>query len=311
MIAQAPVTLAGDAVTRELTLEATFGEWVTHPVVGPTLLQELSAALPEEQGSQLNDRPELLQAVRDVPMKRVAGLVDGPVLEETLRRLMLVTSNGLRAPAHLGKIATTVDVISQGRLIMGLGVGGTRQPHGPNPAVAEYAAYGFPLPSPGEGLARLTETITILRRMWREEVFDHDGPFTTLRATRNGPGPVRPGGPPLLLGGWGDRTLRIIAEHADIWNVPGPSHNSTDWIAERARVLDAHCAAIGRDPAEITRSAQIIVDYTDPAATRAHVRALAAAGIRHIVLALPRPYPHKAARRLVDEVITPVRESGA
>jgi alkanesulfonate monooxygenase SsuD/methylene tetrahydromethanopterin reductase-like flavin-dependent oxidoreductase (luciferase family) len=228
-----------------------------------------------------------------------------------LRLGLLVTSNALRAPAHLGKIATTVDVISRGRLIMGLGVGGTRQPEGPNPAVAEYAAYGLSLPSPGEGLARLTETITVLRRMWAEEVFDHDGPFTTLRGTRNGPGPVRPGGPPLLLGGWGDRTLRIVAEHADIWNVPGPPHNPTDWIAERARVLDAHCAAIGRDPAEITRSAQIIVDYADPATTRAHVRALAAAGIRHIALALPRPYPDKAARRLVDEIVTPVREAVA
>lgn len=194
---------------------------------------------------------------------------------------------------------------------MGLGVGGTRQPDGPNPAAAEYAAYGLPLPSPGEGLARLTETITILRRMWTEEVFDYDGPFTTLRGTRNGPGPVRHGGPPLLLGGWGDRTLRIIAEHADIWNVPGPPHNGTDWIAERARVLDAHCVAIGRDPAEITRSAQIIVDYADPAATRAHVRALAAVGIQHAVLALPRPYPDNAARWLVDEIITPVRDSGA
>ncbi|MEU9330578.1 LLM class flavin-dependent oxidoreductase [Streptomyces canus] len=223
---------------------------------------------------------------------------------------LLVTSNRLRAPAHLGKIATTVDVISKGRLIMGLGVGGTRQPGGPNPAVAEYAAYGLPLPSPGEGLARLTETINILRRMWAEEVFDHHGLFTTLRGTRNGPGPIRAGGPPLLLGGWGDRTLRIIAEHADIWNVPGPPHNGAGWIAERARVLEAHCAAIGRDPAEITRSAQIIVDYADPAATRAHVRALAAAGIQHVVLALPRPYPDNAARWLVDEIVTPVRENG-
>lgn len=267
--------------------------------------------------------PELDDAWLWDHLMPLAGPPGGAVLEgwtllaapaartSRLRLGLLVTSNALRAPAHLGKIATTVDVISRGRLIMGLGVGGTRQPDGPNPAVAEYAAYGLPLPSPGEGLARLTETITVLRRMWTEEVFDHDGRFTTLRGTRNGPGPVRPGGPPLLLGGWGDRTLRIAAEHADIWNVPGPPHNGTDWIAERARVLDTHCAAIGRDPAQITRSAQIIVDYADPAATRAHVHALAAAGIRHVVLALPRPYPDKAARRLVDEIVTPVREAGA
>lgn len=272
---------------------------------------------------EADELPELDDAWLWDHLMPLAGPPGGAVLEgwtllaalaartTRLRLGLLVTSNMLRAPAHLGKIATTVDVISKGRLIMGLGVGGTRQPDGPNPAVAEYAAYGLPLPSPGEGLARLTETITILRRMWTEEVFDHEGPFTTLRGTRNGPGPVQPGGPPLLLGGWGDRTLRIIAEHATIWNVPGPPHNGTDWIAERARVLNAHCAAIGRDPAEITRSAQIIVDYTDPATTRAHVRALAAAGIQHVVLALPRPYPDKAARWLVDEIVTPVRENGA
>ncbi|WP_405467915.1 LLM class flavin-dependent oxidoreductase [Streptomyces canus] len=271
---------------------------------------------------EADELPELDDAWLWDHLMPLAGPPGGAVLEgwtllaalaartTRLRLGLLVTSNRLRAPAHLGKIATTVDVISKGRLIMGLGVGGTRQPDGPNPAVAEYAAYGLPLPSPGEGLARLTETINILRRMWTEEVFDHDGLFTTLRGTRNGPGPVRAGGPQLLLGGWGDRTLRIIAEHADIWNVPGPPHNGADWIAERARVLEAHCAAIGRDPAEITRSAQIIVDYADPAATRAHVRALAAAGIRHVVLALPRPYPGNAARWLVDEIVTPVRENG-
>jgi alkanesulfonate monooxygenase SsuD/methylene tetrahydromethanopterin reductase-like flavin-dependent oxidoreductase (luciferase family) len=272
---------------------------------------------------EADELPELDDAWLWDHLMPLAGPPGGAVLEGwtllaalaartvRLRLGLLVTSNALRAPAHLGKIATTVDVVSDGRLIMGLGVGGTRQPEGPNPAVAEYAAYGLPLPSPGEGLARLTETITILRRMWTEEVFDHDGPFTTLHGTRNGPGPVRPGGPPLLLGGWGDRTLRIVAEHADIWNVPGPPHNGTDWIAERARVLDAHCAAIGRDPAEITRSAQIIVDYADPATTRAHVHALAAAGIRHVVLALPRPYPARAAHWLVEEIVTPVREKGA
>ncbi|WP_330461505.1 LLM class flavin-dependent oxidoreductase [Streptomyces sp. NBC_00820] len=272
---------------------------------------------------EADELPEIGDAWLWDHLMPLAGPPDGAALEgwtllaalaartTRLRLGLLVTSNRLRAPAHLGKIATTVDVISRGRLIMGLGVGGTRQPEGPNPAVAEYAAYGFPLPSPGEGLARLTETITILRRMWNEAVFDHAGPFTTLRGTRNRPGPVRPGGPPLLLGGWGDRTLRIVAEHADIWNVPGPPHNTTDWIAARSRVLDAHCAAIGRDPTEITRSAQIIVDYADPAGTRAHVHALAGAGIQHVVLALPRPYPPKAARWLVDEIVIPVRESGA
>lgn len=89
--AEACVSLTGDAVAQELTLESTFGEWVAHPVIGSTLLQELTAALPDEQGSRLNDRPELLQAVQDVPMRRIVGLVDGDVLDETLERLMART----------------------------------------------------------------------------------------------------------------------------------------------------------------------------------------------------------------------------
>src|SRR2546421_411250 len=78
---------------------------------------------------------------------------------------------------------------------------GPGHPAAPTRAVPESAAYGPPPPGPGGVRARLTETITILRRMWTEEVFDHDGPFPPLRGPRTGPGSVRPGGPPLLLGG--------------------------------------------------------------------------------------------------------------
>ncbi|NEA98787.1 glycoside hydrolase family 3 C-terminal domain-containing protein [Streptomyces sp. SID13726] len=91
VIDEVRVSLAGDAVAQELTLESTFGEWVEHPVVGSTVLRELAAALPEDQGSRIGDRPELLQAVRDVPMKRVVGLAEGNVLDETLERLMART----------------------------------------------------------------------------------------------------------------------------------------------------------------------------------------------------------------------------
>ncbi|WP_416971747.1 glycoside hydrolase family 3 C-terminal domain-containing protein [Streptomyces sp. 4F14] len=88
VVAEAAVRLVGDVGGRELTLEDTFGEWIAHPVVGSVLLEELTSALPAGQSAQFGERPELLQAVRDVPMKRVVGLVEGPVLEETLERLM-------------------------------------------------------------------------------------------------------------------------------------------------------------------------------------------------------------------------------
>jgi alkanesulfonate monooxygenase SsuD/methylene tetrahydromethanopterin reductase-like flavin-dependent oxidoreductase (luciferase family) len=109
----------------------------------------------------------------------------------------------------------------------------------------------------------------------------------------------------------GDRTLRVVAEHADIWNVPGPPHGTIDDIVRRSAVLDGHCAAIGRDPATIVRSTQLIVSYDDPAATRATLHDLIDAGITHLVLSLAPPYPHQAAHWLVEEFILPLRATVA
>ncbi|MEW2306679.1 LLM class flavin-dependent oxidoreductase [Streptomyces sp. NPDC006655] len=255
----------------------------------------------------------------------VAGPKDGAVHEgwtllaalaaqtARLRLGLLVTSNRIRPPALLGKTASTVDVVSGGRLVLGLGVGGTHQPpgaggiRGENPAVAEYAAYGLTLVAPAEGIARLAETVRILKLMWTRDVFDFEGEYYRLTGTRNEPKPVQRPGPPLLIGGWGTRLLRLVAEHADVWNVPGPPHHTVEFVAERSRVLDAHCADLGRDPAQIARSVQVLVSYDDPATTRATVTALIRAGMNHIVLSLPRPYPQGVARRLAEEVIAPVR----
>ncbi|WP_019073063.1 LLM class flavin-dependent oxidoreductase [Streptomyces hokutonensis] len=265
--------------------------------------------------------PEIADAWLWDHLLPVAGPQDGQLHEgwtllsalaartRRLRLGLLVTSNRLRPPALLGKMASTVDVISGGRLVLGLGVGGTLQPPGAggipgaNPAIAEYAAYGLSLVPPGEGIERLAETVAILKGMWTRDVFDFEGRHYRLRGTRCEPKPVQRPGPPLLIGGWGTRLLRLVAEHADMWNVPGPPHNTVEYIAERARVLDAHCAELGRDPAGITRSVQVLVSYDEPATTRETVARLVDAGMNHIVLNLPRPYPRGVARWLADEII--------
>jgi alkanesulfonate monooxygenase SsuD/methylene tetrahydromethanopterin reductase-like flavin-dependent oxidoreductase (luciferase family) len=152
----------------------------------------------------------------------------------------------------------------------------------------------------------LRETIAILRGMWTEDVFDFDGRYYQLRQNRNEPKPVQRPGPPLLIGGWGDRMLRLVAEHADIWNIPGPPHHDFAFLADRLGVLDRACAQIGRDPSELSRSVQVIVSYDDLGGTRSVVRRLVELGFDHIVLSLPRPYPVRAAQLLADEVIAPV-----
>jgi alkanesulfonate monooxygenase SsuD/methylene tetrahydromethanopterin reductase-like flavin-dependent oxidoreductase (luciferase family) len=251
----------------------------------------------------------------------LAGPADGAALEAwtlltalatqtvRLRFGVLVLSNRLRPPALLGKMASTLDVISGGRLVLGLGVGGTRQPPntggvgGPNPAIAEYAAYGYDLVAPGTGVRMLAETVQILRAMWTRPMFDHNGQFVTLRGNINEPKPVQAGGPPLLIGGWGERMLRLVAEVADVWNIPGPPHTSIDDALARCRRLDEICRDIGREPSSLGRSIQVTVDHERPAAVLDTVRRLAGGGFTHIVLNLPRPYPDRAVTRLADAVI--------
>nr|WP_274638132.1 LLM class flavin-dependent oxidoreductase [Microbacterium bovistercoris] len=265
--------------------------------------------------------PEIADAWLWDHLMPLAPPTDGPLFEgwtllsalaAQTRRLqlgLLVTSNRLRHPAHLGKIACTVDAISSGRLIMGLGVGGTVQPVGAggftaNPAVAEYAAYGIDLVRPSEGIARLVETLDILDLMWTGGPFDFDGPFTTLRGTVSEPHPARR--PPLLLGAWGDRMLRLVAERADVWNMPGPPHNAVDAFAERSARLDALCAEAGRDPSSLGRSVQLTVGYDDLGATRATASRLIAVGATHLVFNLPRGYPEGIVGRLVKHVVSPL-----
>lgn len=274
---------------------------------------------------EADEIPEIQHAWLWDHMLPLAGPKDGKIYEgwtllaalaaqtRRLRLGLLVTSNRIRQPAVLGKIATTVDVVSRGRLVMGLGVGGTHQPagaggiSGDNPAIAEYEAYGLTLVPPREGIERLEETVTILKRMWTAKEFDFEGRYYTLKGNRNEPKPVQPSGPPLLIGGWGNKTLRLVAEHADIWNIPGPPHNQIDYITERSRVLDEHCAAIGRDPSEISRSVQVVISYDNIETSRRQVLDLIRAGLDHIVLSLPRGYPQGVAQWLTDEIIKPVR----
>jgi alkanesulfonate monooxygenase SsuD/methylene tetrahydromethanopterin reductase-like flavin-dependent oxidoreductase (luciferase family) len=102
--------------------------------------------------------------------------------------------------------------------------------------------------------------------------------------------------------------LRLAAEHADIWNMPGPPHSTVEFAAERSALLDQYCAAVGRDPATVIRSVQVILQADDAAGGRDTVSRLIGAGFSHIVLAVRAPAPDNIARWLADEIITPVRE---
>ena len=198
----------------------------------------------------------------------------------------------------LAKIAATVDIVSGGRLDFGIGAGSrTSIPW----ARREYDANGLPYHDSAYAVGSLAEACTVIRRLWTSgEPFDFDGSYVHLTGAFCNPKPVQRPYPPIMIGGSASATLRVVAEHADVWNIPG---RDAAGLVSRSALLDRFCAEIGRDPAEITRSVTQPVSYDDPGGTRDSIAAAVDAGFRHVVLTLPAPYPESVARWVADEII--------
>ncbi|WP_033293502.1 LLM class flavin-dependent oxidoreductase [Amycolatopsis jejuensis] len=240
----------------------------------------------------------------------IGGDPDGPVFEgwtllsalaaqtERLRLGLLVTSNRFRPPAVLAKIATTVDIVSGGRLDFGIGVGS--RPGHPL-ARREYDGYGLPYLETADAVARFAEACTVIKKLWTEDKpFDFGGEHLRLTGAFGNPKPVQRPHPPIVIGGRASATLRVAAEHANGWNIPG---GDLPDAVSRSALLDRYCAEIGRDPAEITRSIHVGVSYDRPGPARAAIGAAREAGFGHIVLGLPSPYPAGAVQWVADELI--------
>ena len=209
-----------------------------------------------------------------------------------------MTSNRFRTPAVLAKIAATVDHIANGRLDFGIGAGSR-----PSLAAArgEYDAHGLLYGDATHAVGSLAEACSIIRRLWTDnEPFDFDGAAHQLSAAYCNPKPVQRSHPPIVIGGRAIATLRVVAEHADVWNVPGG--DIADAV-ERSAILDRFCVEIGRDPAEITRSIVLTsIGYDDPTAGRAAIAEALDAGFPHVIVSLPAPYPNHVARWVADEL---------
>jgi F420-dependent oxidoreductase-like protein len=154
----------------------------------------------------------------------------------------LVTGVTYRNPALLAKEVTTLDIVSGGRAILGIGAAWYEE---------EHVGLGFDFPPAGERLDRLEEALQICRAMFTEEAPTFTGKHYRIEKALNVPRPIQPGGPRIMVGGSGEkRTLRLVAEYADMCNV----HGSPDTVRRLLGVLHDHCAAVGRDPAEITNT---------------------------------------------------------
>lgn len=141
----------------------------------------------------------------------------------------------------------------------------------------------------------------MIKRLWTEpEPFDFDGTYVQLKGAFGNPKPVQLPHPPILIGGRAAATLRVVAEHADMWNIPGGDIADA---TSRSALLDRYCAEIGRDPASIVRSIHLPASYDEPGTTRAAIRAAKDAGFEHVILGLSSPYPEKVAHWVADELI--------
>ncbi len=256
--------------------------------------------------------PEIEHAWLFDHLMPIFGDTDGPTFEgwtllsalaaqtNRLRLGLLVTSNRFRPPAMLAKIATTVDIVSAGRLDFGIGAGS--RPSHPL-ARREYDAHGLPYPDLAQSMDELAEALTVIRRLWTEDrPFDFDGSHIRLTGAFGNPRPVQRPHPPIITGGRSSRLLRITAEHADLWNIPG---GDIEDAQSRSALLDRYCTEIGRDPATVTRSMHIQVSYDQPATTRSAITQAIEAGFSHLVLGLSDPYPDGVAQWVADELIGP------
>jgi alkanesulfonate monooxygenase SsuD/methylene tetrahydromethanopterin reductase-like flavin-dependent oxidoreductase (luciferase family) len=205
----------------------------------------------------------------------------------------LVASTSFHAPAMLAKQAATVDAISEGRLVLGLGAGWNER---------EYRAFGFPF---DHRVGRFEEAFTIVRTLLREGTIDFDGRFHHVDRAVLHPRSPRPGGPPLLVGSTGPRMLSITLPHVDAWNVWWSDYGNTPegFTIVKARV-DAAIARAGRDDGSVAATCAVYVqvpggsgrpmgDYPigdieplrgAPAELAEHLRAFARAGATHVQL---------------------------
>src|SRR5262245_49047538 len=191
---------------------------------------------PEREGAMLESWSTLSALAALVPRMRVGTIVLG---------------NTYRHPAIVAKMAAQVDIISGGRLLLGLGAGWQQN---------EHEAYGIPFYTMRERLERLEESCEVIRSLWTKRRSDFRGRYYQLSDAPLDPKPLQKPQPELMIGGAGERvTLRIVAKHADHWNVwAGPRV-----LARKHAILREHCSKIGRDSAGIVPSVNMALLITD------------------------------------------------
>jgi F420-dependent oxidoreductase-like protein len=223
----------------------------------------------------------------DGPIFEAWTLLAGMAVATSRTRIgCMVTGNTYRHPAVLAKAAVTVDHLSGGRLEFGLGAGWAEN---------EHTMLGLPFGTRRDRADWLEEACEVIRSLWTEQRTTFDGKHYKLTGAIAEPKPVQRPHPPIWIGGSGrQRTLRITARYADVWNAAG---GSPEEVAEVSAVLDQRCAEIGRDPAQIRRSVQMrVAEANDELLELA--QSYQAVGVTEIVLILHSQNPANLAEQV-------------
>ncbi|MTB88506.1 LLM class F420-dependent oxidoreductase [Aeromicrobium senzhongii] len=219
---------------------------------------------------------------------------------ERVKLGLLVTGVTYRHPGLLAKTVTTLDVLSGGRAILGLGAAWYER---------EHLALGVPYPPLGERFERLEETLQIVHQMWSDDDGPYEGKHYRLAETICQPQPIQRPHPPIVIGGQGEKkTLRLVAQYGDACNL---FPIGVDGIKHKLEVLERHCEDVGRDPAEIRRTMLPPGDaVADPDAFLSQLEQYAALGIETVSVQPEGPDPVRWVTEFGEKVAPRLAEIG-
>ena len=317
-----PIRFGLQAAQQQISIEELKSVWKEAEALGFDTLwvnDHLLASVGPSEGSEL-EAWTLLAAMATVTSKVKIGA--------------MVSNNTFRHPAILAKMATTVDHLSNGRLVLGIGAGWFER---------EHQAYGITFPSVKDRTKALGESLEVITKLWAAEpTASFKGEYYTITDAPFMPKPVQKPHPPIMIGGIGEkRVLPLVAKYAQMWNIP---NLEPDKIAEKGKILEEACKKVGRNCAEIEwsyltplyikadpSSAQSLLETLaklrnittdearksiligDPAAIRQQVQAYVDAGVTHIIINLRKPglFDLDAVRLFAKEVMPHFRQKAA
>jgi F420-dependent oxidoreductase-like protein len=211
---------------------------------------------------------------------------------KNVRLGVMVTGNTYRHPAVLAKMATTVDIVSGGRLILGIGAGWFEQ---------EHQEYGIPFHTTGGRLRRLEEALEMIKRLWTDERASFKGRYHELRNASFNPKPLQQPHPPIMIGASGENmALGVVARHAQMWN----SFGTPDVFRHKVERLKDHCERAGRDVATIEKSVLLSGQFPLNEA-RHRIDEYVAAGVTHLIFSMSASSKsdREFVRRFAAEII--------